>query len=470
MYHPRMRVVAALLVLAACAKSHHARPRPPDPDNLPATIDWIANQVLAETGVPSASVAAVSGGKLIYTHAYGNARLAPDTPAQPSMRYSIGSISKQFCAAAILLLAEQGKLSLDDPVGKYVPGLTRGDTVTIRQVLSHTSGYQDYAPQDYMIPAWQQPISAAAILERWAKKPLDFEPGTRWQYSNTNFVIAGQIVERVAGVPLFEFLSDHVFKRLGMTSVTNTDRAKLVAPDPQGYFRRAKGPLHAAPHEGPGWMYAAGELAMTAGDLAKWDISMIDQTILSPASYRALETEVQLADGAGTRYGLGIAVSLVNGHRVLAHSGEVSGFVAENEVLPDDKLAVVVLTNQDASSAAVEIADRVRDALVRAASGRSAEADRRVRAALDGFARGTIERSLFTADANAYFTDEALHEYQQPLHGAGALVSLEQTGTVGRGGMTYRRYAAKYEHETLTLSVYETTGGKLEQFLIEAVK
>ncbi len=118
------------------------------------------------------------------------------------MRYSIGSISKQFTAAAILLLQEQGKLSLDDPVGKYIPGLTRGNEVTIREILSHTSGYQDYWPEDYVMTPMQGPETAQQILDTWAKKPLDFEPGTQWQYSNTNFVIAGRIVEVVTGEPL----------------------------------------------------------------------------------------------------------------------------------------------------------------------------------------------------------------------------------------------------------------------------
>ena len=129
-------------------------------------IDRIAEQVLEQTGVPSASVALVQHGKLVYTHAYGYARLAtataPAIPATPEMRYSIGSISKQFTAAAILLLQEEGKLSLDDPVGKYVPGLTRGNEVTIRQILSHTSGYQDYWPEDYVMTPMLHPESSAA--------------------------------------------------------------------------------------------------------------------------------------------------------------------------------------------------------------------------------------------------------------------------------------------------------------------
>ncbi len=117
--------------------------------------------------------------------------IAPAVNATPEMRYSIGSISKQFTAAAILLLQEQGKLSLDDAVGKYIPGLTRGNEVTIRQILSHTSGYQDYWPEDYVMTTMNHPETAQQIIDTWGKKPLDFEPGTQWQYSNTNFVIAG---------------------------------------------------------------------------------------------------------------------------------------------------------------------------------------------------------------------------------------------------------------------------------------
>ena len=459
----------ALFVLVSCRsnKPKEAPPPPPDPKDIPATIDRIAKDVLAESGVPSASVAAVSDGKVIYVQAYGKARLEPDTAAKPAMRYSIGSISKQLTATAILLLAQDGKLTLDDPVGKYVPGLTRGDTVTIRQILSHTSGYPDYAPQDYMIPEWEKAISAEALLDRWARKDLEFEPGTRWQYSNTNFVIAGLIVEKLAGAQLLDFLGERVFKPLGMTSVVNTDRQKLGDQDAQGYFRRASGPLHAAPHEGPGWMYAAGELAMTAEDLAKWDAAIIRGAVLSPDSYRQLETEVLLANGAGTRYGLGVGVQLVGGHRELRHGGEVSGFVAANIVWPDDKLAVAVLTNQDASGAASDIADKVRDALFRAVSPASLDSDQRVKQLLLGFVDKKVDRSRLTANLNAYFTSEAVVEYSEALRALGELDRVEQVASSKRGGMTFRRYKAKYTSGTMEISVYETPDGKLEQFLLD---
>src|SRR5580658_2559542 len=288
-------LLAAMVTASAAAQTGHTI----DPE-VRGRIDRIAAAVVGQTGVPSASVAVVKGGKLVYTHAYGKARLEPPAAATPAMRYSIGSISKQFTAAAILMLQEEGKLSLDDAVDKYVPGLTRGDEVTIREILSHTSGYQDYWPEDYVMTPMLKPESAQQILDTWAKKPLDFEPGTKWQYSNTNFVIAGRIVEAVAGEPLMDYITRRIFRPLGMKSVWNSDEAKLTSVDATAYYRHALGPLRVAPKEGRGWMFAAGELAMTAHDLALWDESLIAQTVLKPESYKQMFTEVRLKDGKGT--------------------------------------------------------------------------------------------------------------------------------------------------------------------------
>src|SRR5256712_1030096 len=215
--------------------------------DLTDKIDKVATDTLVRTGVPSASIAIVKDGQIAYVKAYGDARLEPKTPASTTMRYSIGSISKQFTAAAILLLQEQGKLSLDDKVAKYIPNLTRANEVTIRQLLSHTSGYQDYWPQDYVMPGMLQPTNAQQIMEAQASKPLAFDPGTKWQYSNTNYVIAGVIVEKVARMPLLQFLREKVFMPRRMKSVTNTDQEKLPVSDPTGTLRNTHGPTRPAP-------------------------------------------------------------------------------------------------------------------------------------------------------------------------------------------------------------------------------
>ncbi len=435
---------------------------------LRSQADRIATQVLEATGVPSASIAVVQHGKLVYTHAYGSARVAtatsPAVPATPEMRYSIGSVSKQFTATAILLLQEQGKLSLDDPVGKYIPGLTRGNDVTIREILSHTSGYQDYWPEDYVMTPMLQPETAQQILDTWAKKPLDFDPATQWQYSNTNFVIAGGIVEIVSGEPLFQFLTERIFRPLGMTSVWNSDANQLMPPDATAYYRHALGPLRPAPKEGVGWMFAAGELAMTAHDLALWDESLIAQSLLKPESYKAMFTEVKLKNGKGAEYGLGVAVRDRDGHRSIEHSGEVSGFVSDNEVLIDDGAAVAVLTNQDAVGAAGTIS-RLAAPLV--AGYPLTAPEQQALEIYRGLQQGRINRSLLAPNLNDYFTPQAVADFESSLAPLGEPLSLHQSHEELRGGMTFRVFDITYPGRRLRLTIYTCPDGMLEQYLVE---
>ncbi len=297
-----------------------------------AAIDSSARAILAATGAPSASIAIVRGGAIVYEQAYGNGRVEPNVPARPAMRYAIGSVSKQFTAAAILLLAEAGRLSLDDKVAKWFPRLTRANEISLRQLLSMTSGYQDYWPQDYVYPDMLSPVTADAIMHRWAAKALDFDPGTKWQYSNTNYVIAAAVVERVAGMPFMDFLRARIFTPLKMTSVADYNEGPLTASDAGMYLRNALGPLRMAPKEGKGWLFGAGQLAMTAHDLALWNLSMINRSLLRSASYATQQSDMLLNAGTSTGYGLGVNVGMPAGRRRLAHGGAVSGYTTTNDV------------------------------------------------------------------------------------------------------------------------------------------
>jgi len=437
---------------------------------FPANVDKAVTEILAKTGAPSASVAVVKDGKIAYVHAFGNARLDPPMPATPEMRYSIGSISKQFTASAILMLAEEGKLSLDDKLVRWLPDLTRANEVTVRQILSMTSGYQDFWPQDYVMPRMLEPVTAQEIMNDWGRKPLDFDPGTKWQYSNTNYVIAGVIVEKVAGMPLLDFLQKRVFGPLHMTSVFNTDVAPLGPADPQRYLRYALGPPRPAPKEGRGWMFAAGELAMTTHDLALWDISIINQSVLRPESYRALETEVQLANGVGTRYGLGVSVDMSDGRRFISHGGEVSGFTATNTVYPDNGAAVVVFTNLDATGASSQIASKIASLLFATTDKETDTALAEAKKIFDDLQHGKIDRSLFSSNANAYFSDLAIKDFSSSLAPLGKPQEFTQESQSLRGGMTLRRYRIKFPQKLLRLTTFWLPDGKLEQYQIAAAE
>jgi D-alanyl-D-alanine carboxypeptidase len=435
-------------------------------DQAGKRLDAKVAATLAAFDAVGVSVAIAQNGRVVYAKAFGQADLAAGRPATANTRYAVGSISKQFTVAALLLEQEQGQLSLDDPVAKYFPDLTRAGEVTVRQLLSHTSGYEDYAPQDYMIPEWEKPTTPETLLTTWAKKPLNFDPGTRWQYSNTNYVLAGKILEKASGEDLMPYLQQKLFAPLGMTSAA--DCAVKNPADATAYTRFALGPARPALREGSGWYFAAGELCMTASDLARWDAAFLNQQILAAKSYQEFTQEVKLKNGGATHYALGLRLGEMAGTPMVSHGGEVSGFLAMNSVFPKKKIGIAVLSNEDnvglVSAVTAEVASELLEP-----GGVSMQRDAEVRAILEKLQQGRIERERFTSHANAYFVEPALEDYKKSLTPLGKLVLLNRQSEQLRGGMTHLSYRAHFEKNTVALNIYVTTSGKYEQFLVEEV-
>ena len=486
--------VRFIVAAASCAVCFLAAARADAPGEsvsleprLAAEIDANVREVMEQTGVPGVSIAVVRDGKIVYEHAYGHARLLPEeVMATPETRYGIGSVSKQFTAAAILLLAQDGKLSLDDPVGRYIPGLTDGDAVTIRQVLSHTSGYQDYWPQDYVFPGMLKPVTADAILDHWAKIPLDFKPGTDWQYSNTNYTLAGRIVEKVSGVSLMDFLQKRIFEPLHMTGVDEDDTKPLGAQDAAGYTRVAMGPMRPAPQCGAGWLFAMGQLAMTPRNLALWDISMMDRSLLSGKSYDEMTAPVFLKSGINSQYGLGVQVSGFGTQRMIWHDGEISGFLTGNRVWPALRIAVVVIVNADGALVQSTIADRIAKIMLPPqpvaknpppAAGATPVAevppvppltgvDADARAIFISLQQGKVDASKLSENAKSYFTPQGLKDAVAGLKPLGSLRNFTPTGEESRGGMVCHFYFAQCEHGGMLVITYTLNDGRFEQFLV----
>lgn len=437
-------------------------------------VDAIAARVLAETGEPSVSIAIVKDRKLAYAQAYGAARLEPLQKAAPDLRYKIGSNTKQFVAVAMLLLVEQGKLSLDDKVARFFPQLTRAREISVRQLLSHTSGYQDYYALDYVAPFMLADTTPDAIIAKWARMPLDFEPGQRWEYSNTNYVIAGRIIEKLSGQSLAEFIRTRITDKLGMRSAIDLGVTPWQAADPLGYDRYAIAPLRPAVLEGRNWVYGAGQLAMTASDLARWDIALLDGTLLKPASRRVLGTEVHTANGEGTHYSLGLGVDKTDGgHLRWSHSGGMSGYVSHNSLYPDDGLAVVVLSNGPgrAASAMKQGLEKLLLAATAAApatDAASASSLAAVRLLFAELQAGQPGRGALSADLNAYFTEQAVADFSASLQPLGEPQEFKELSREERGGMTYRGYGVKVAGKDLRISTYFKPDGKLDQFLVHA--
>ncbi len=431
-----------------------------------AAIDQAVAKALADTAVPSASIAIVRDGKIVLTKAYGKAN--EGLPARPGLPYQIASISKQFTAMALLLLEDEGKLSLDDKVARWVPGISGGDRIALRQLLNHTSGLQDYWPQDFSFPAMARPTSPQGIVDIWAKKPLDFEPGTQAQYSNTGYVIAGMVVEKAAGQPLMRYLQRKIFMPLRMTSVVNQDDA-IGSAFPSGYGRYALGPLRAVTPAARGWLYAAGELSMSAEDLAKWNIARIDRSLIPADDWAAQETTATLNDGTAIANGLGVFVSNSSGRKTVTHGGESVGFLATNAVYPAERTAITVMTNSWSGNAYSRISREIGSiVLPPPPEAAAAPATARARTVYDQLRSGGLDRSLLTENANYYFTAQAVADYRSSLAPLGEPASFEPSGKPSpRGGFMIQGYTIKYPGRTLNLSTfYEPGSGRIEQFLV----
>jgi CubicO group peptidase (beta-lactamase class C family) len=434
-----------------------------------AAIDRLVTKTLTDTGVPSASIAIVRDGRIVLTKAWGKAN--EGLPASPALPYQIASNSKQFTAMAMLLLEDEGKLSLSDPVAKYLPGISGGDRITLRQLLSHTSGLQDFWPQDYMFSDMLKPTDPQGIVDRWAKKPLDYEPGARYQYSNTGYVVAGMIVEKVAGEPLLPFLNRKIFGPHGMRPLDQDDTN--TAAFPAGYHRYALGPVRVAQPPARGWLYAAGELSMTAEDLAKWDIARMNRTLLPADDWIAQETPVVRTDGKTNGYGLGIVNHYARDRHIVDHGGEAVGFLTQNSVYPDQKAAIVVFTNADFSGATDTLTEGIEKIVLDAPEAALIDESDRiadVRAVYDALASGSAPRARFTDHLNQYFDATVVGDYRASLGKLGAPTAIEPRGKPRlRGGFVNRNFAIHYSgHPDLTLITYAEPGaaGRFEQYLI----
>jgi len=454
--------LAAALPLGACAQLA--------PDTTRA-IDAIVVKALEDKSVPSASIAIVKGGKLVYAQAYGMARIDRALKATPQMRYKIGSNTKQFVVAAMLLLVEDGKLSLDDHIARFLPDLTRANTITVRQLLTHTAGYMDYYPLDYVAPFMEKATTVDAILADWGKRPLGFEPGSRWEYSNTGYAVAGRIIEMASGMSLDNFIRSRITDKLGMRSVADTSATHWSDSEPQGYEVAAFGPPRPARPEGAYWLWAAGNLAMTASDLARWDIALMHDTILSSTSRKVMATENLLTGGTGTNYGLGLFVRMTpEGRLRWDHGGEVAGFRSQNTIFPNDDAAIVVLTNGGGNTS-----DKVTgeiEALLFAPAADSVDnsaaalALHKIRALFVQLQAGHPDRSILSDGLNAHFSEQVVADFTASLKPLGEVQSIVESRSDRRGGLVYRFFRINTAGGTVRVPTYFTPDGKLDQFIV----
>lgn len=459
-----LKFASALSVLLAVPAASQGLP----PAQV-SEVDQLVTRTLAETGVPSAEIAIVHNGRLVFDKAYGKAN--EGLAARPDLPYQIASNSKQFTAMALLLLRDEGRLSLDDPVSKFVPGVSGGDHITIRELLSHTSGLEDFWPQDYLFSDMTVPTTPQHIVDKWARRPLDFAPGTRWQYSNTGYVVAGMIAEKVSGEGLLGYLSRKIFAPMGMHPLDQDDTNGPAFP--AGYHRFALGPVRIAQPPARGWLYAAGELSMNAADLAKWDIARMERAVLPAHDWVEQETPVLRSDGRTNGYGLGVQNHYVGERHVIDHGGEAVGFLTRNTVYPDTKDAIIVFTNADYSGATGSLTQGIEKIVLDSPEpALTSEGDRLddVRTIYHSLVGANPDRAKFTNNLNGYFDSSVLGDYRSSLAPLGQPTSITLNAPPRlRGGFVNRNYTIHYASgRNLTLITYAEPGarGRFEQYMI----
>jgi D-alanyl-D-alanine carboxypeptidase len=432
-------------------------------------VDVVVRRAMRAAKTPGASIAIVRDDRIVYVHGYGVRNLASRAPVDTDTVFRWGSISKQFAAACVLMLAGEGKLSLGDPVSRWFPSLTDANDITVRDLLNQVTGYRDYFPLDYIDVEMAHPTTMNAILNEYARMPLTAPPRTRWEYSNTNFTLVGSILERISGMSLPELYDRLVFAPVKAES----DRAS-------GYVSYWQEPPHTGPVESNGWLNAAGALAGTASDLARWDIGLMSHAILNAREFAEMTRSRRLAGGRiDTHYGFGIGVERRNGQFVLEHGGATMGFNADNLMLPDSQTAIVVLTNcteGGADEIAQKVAAVLTPALSRApASAMGAEArpnaqeradTERIRVGLKQLAAGTVPPSATTADFAFLLTPQNRRLAMTTLRAFGAIREVGWIVSYPRGGLTVTAARVRFARGSAIALLYETPAHRIAELML----
>jgi CubicO group peptidase (beta-lactamase class C family) len=351
----RFAAPCAVFVLSACSAAAQS--------NLAATIDTIVEAPIKAGRVAGASVAVVRGNETIVERGYGLADLQLDVPTPPRAIYEIGSVTKQFTAAAILLLAEEGKLSLDDELTKFLSDYpTQGHRITLRHLLNHTSGIKGYTELEEFGELMLLKKPKQELVKLFSSKPFDFAPGEDLIYNNSAYFLLGLVIEQVSGLSYADFIKSRLFDKVEMKDSSYCSERVIQKNKVHGYDT-ANGTLVLKGYLDHSWPYAAGSLCSTAHDLVLWNRALHGGKVLTAASYRALTTPGRLNDGAEVRYAMGVGVLNTAGRRIISHGGGINGFLSHAAYYPSEDLTVVVLFNTagpvNPQTIASEIADAV---------------------------------------------------------------------------------------------------------------
>jgi CubicO group peptidase (beta-lactamase class C family) len=454
----RRAIRPTILVLLLCESTVSAQ--------SDAVNAYVEKQV-AQRRIPGLSLAVVRGGEVLFAKGYGMANVELSVLATSETVYELASVSKQFTATAVMMLVEDGKLKLDDPVTDrlaLLPKAWRG--VTVRNLLNHTSGIKDYLHTKDI--SFRKDYTNTELIGMVANLSLDFPPGEKWSYSNTNYVLLGMLIEKASGQSLADFLARRIFEPLGMRSSRVNDTLAVIPNRATGYERRGEvlrirdfvSPTLAATGDG--------EVVSTVLDLAKWDAALDKEILLKRSVLRRMWTPATLKDGKATHYGFGWGIGERNGHPVISHSGGFPGFSANISRYPEDRLTVIVLANtasagpdQIARGVASQYVPALGEADPGAIKDEDEETSRKLKAVLITMREGKLDANLFTQEARRDHFPDKVQEVGKSIAPLGSLKSFELIARKEAGGLRVHRYRAVLGETSLVVTFTLTRDGKI---------
>jgi D-alanyl-D-alanine carboxypeptidase len=337
----RYAAIAAGLVVATAGAQQ------PSKAVVATRVDSLAAAFLADSHTPAISIAVLRGSDTLVMKGYGDASVELHRPATASTVYRIGSITKQFTSSEIMRLAERGKLSIDDPITKYLPDVpTHGQTITIRRLLNHTSGVHNYTAKPEWQKHWAEEMTPRQIVAFVDHDSLDFKPGDAWSYSNTGYVLLGMIIEKVTGEPYSKYVQHDLFTPLGLKQTSYCVNRPTDPSFADGYSAASEA-VKPAEFLSMTQPHGAGALCSTVRDLVVWQRALMGGRVVNARSYALMTTPDTLNSGKPLNYGFGLTAGKLGTHRSIGHSGGINGFTTASVYFPDDSVNVVVFSNAD---------------------------------------------------------------------------------------------------------------------------
>ncbi|NCU03730.1 MAG: serine hydrolase [Chitinophagaceae bacterium] len=343
-----MKLLSILIVCAVTVTNALAQTTAKTNRSLTAGFDSIFLKEF-KASEPGATAIVVRKGEVIYKKAVGMADMELNVPLQTDMIFRIGSISKQFTAVAILQLAEQGKLSLQDDIKKYIPDLPYKETITIEQLLNHTSGIKSYTNKPEFEGWMRKDMKPMEIIKLTEKDTLEFKPGSDWNYNNTGYIMLGYVIEKISGKTYEEYVQQYLFAPAGMTSSLYGSEAKIIRKRAKGY-KKQKDVFLNADYLSMTLPYAAGSLLSTVDDLWKWNKALYSYKLVKKEWIDKATTAHILPGGKNTRYGYGLSIVNVQGSKAIEHGGGINGFLTDAIYLPAEDVFAAVFSNCDCKS------------------------------------------------------------------------------------------------------------------------